>query len=170
MMAVKWSMPYIPRLETVNVPPWNSAGLSLPRRARSANALISVDIWETVLLVALKTIGVIRPSGEATATEMSACLCCRMNVPCHELLTAGTLGHAIAAALTIKSLMDSLRGSPPVKRRLGGLGRDLHAVPLHRRDRHSRHPGSEGAKYVYTPPPRAQGESGASLASARGPT
>ena len=35
MTAVKWSMPYIPRLLIVNVPPVNSSGVSLPVRARS---------------------------------------------------------------------------------------------------------------------------------------
>lgn len=45
MIAEKLStLPYIPRLETVKVPPWNSCGWSLPSRARAANSLISALI------------------------------------------------------------------------------------------------------------------------------
>ena len=43
MMAVKLSMPNMPMLETVIVPPWYSSGWSLPSRALVARSL---DSWE----------------------------------------------------------------------------------------------------------------------------
>ena len=39
MMAVKLSMPNMPMLETVMVPPWYSSGWSLPSRALVAEVL-----------------------------------------------------------------------------------------------------------------------------------
>ena len=39
--AEKLLMPYIPRLEMVKVPPWNSSGLSRPDLAFSASSLVS---------------------------------------------------------------------------------------------------------------------------------
>lgn len=71
MMAQKCDTPNIPKLLTVNVPPWNSAGCNLPSRALAANALTSCEIDSIPLRSALKTIGVIKPLSVETATETS---------------------------------------------------------------------------------------------------
>ena len=71
MMAQKCDTPNIPKLLTVKVPPWNSAGCNLPSRALAANALTSCEIDSIPLRSALKTIGVIKPLSVDTATETS---------------------------------------------------------------------------------------------------
>lgn len=89
MMAVKWSIPNIPRFEIVKVPPyghnvkihssyatsslltWYSAGESLPSLAFFASAFVSAEMVASPLAPASLIIGVIRPEGVATATEMS---------------------------------------------------------------------------------------------------
>src|SRR5262245_17774483 len=78
MTAVKWLMPNMPRLETDEVPPWYSCGLSFRPRARVARSFISLEIVESDLLSALRMIGVISPPGIATATPTSECLCLTM--------------------------------------------------------------------------------------------
>ena len=130
MMAVNDLMPNMPRLEMVNVPPWNSVGLSLFSRARSARSLVALAIPARPAstqrqqnqaessnyrpsLSAPKTIGVIRPVSVDTATLMSAELYWRMYVSIHDELTAGTLRRESAAALTTKSLTDSLNSPLP---------------------------------------------------------
>lgn len=72
MMAVNWLIPNIPKLETVNVPPWYSSGLSLPSRALDASDLVSAEIEARPLDPTSLMIGVMRPVGVATATQMSA--------------------------------------------------------------------------------------------------
>ena len=90
MMAVKWSMSYIPRFETVKVPPykklnirfcvikyhhtWYSWGWSFPSRAFFARALASAEMVARPFAPTSLTIGVIKPVGVATATETSAFL------------------------------------------------------------------------------------------------
>ena len=54
-------MPYMPRFDTVPVPPWYSAGLSLRSRARLARSAISAEIVARLFMSALRTTGVIRP-------------------------------------------------------------------------------------------------------------
>lgn len=72
MIAVNWLIPYIPKLETVNVPPWYSSGLSLPSRALEASALVSAEMVARPLEPTSLMMGVMRPVGVATATQMSA--------------------------------------------------------------------------------------------------
>ncbi len=74
MMAVKLSIPNIPKLEMVNVPPWYSSGLSLPSRALAARDLVSVEMEARPLEPTSLIIGVMSPLGVATATQMSAFL------------------------------------------------------------------------------------------------
>merc|ERR1719394_588226 len=74
MMAVNSAIPNIPRLEMVKVPPWNSSSLSLFSLALLASSLTSAEICWIGLLAASLTIGVMRPLGVATATEMSILL------------------------------------------------------------------------------------------------
>lgn len=74
MIAVNWLMPYIPKFETVNVPPWYSSGLSLPSRALAARDLVSAEMAARPLEPTSLMMGVIRPVGVATATQMSAFL------------------------------------------------------------------------------------------------
>lgn len=71
MMAVKLSMPIMPRLEMVKDPPWYSSGLSLPSRALAARALVCEETVARPLAPTSVTMGVMRPLGVATAIEMS---------------------------------------------------------------------------------------------------
>lgn len=111
MMAVKCEIPYMPKFEMVKLPPWYSSGLSLPSRAFVASDLVSAEMEPRPLWPASLMIGVIRPVGVATATEMSAFLYllserpfqmthCRMLSPSHAELASGTSLRARAAALT----------------------------------------------------------------------
>lgn len=72
MMAVNWSMPNMPKLEMVKVPPWYSSGLSLPSRALEARDLVSAEMAARPLPPTFLMMGVMRPVGVATATQMSA--------------------------------------------------------------------------------------------------
>lgn len=69
MIAQKRSIPAMPRLETQNVPPVNSAGCSFLSLARPPRALASVLIWKRLLASVSRMTGVIRPSSIATANE-----------------------------------------------------------------------------------------------------
>jgi len=71
MMAVKESIPIIPRLEMVKDPPWYSSGLSLPSRAFPASSLACAEMVASPLRPASATIGVMRPVGVETATQIS---------------------------------------------------------------------------------------------------
>lgn len=71
MMAEKCVTPNMPKLETLKVPPWNSAGCSFPSRAFAARAFTSFEIVARPLRSAAKTIGVINPRSVDTATETS---------------------------------------------------------------------------------------------------
>jgi hypothetical protein len=90
MMAVKWLIPNMPKLETVNVPPcwgsrlagitpigvkghtWYSWGCSLPSLAFLAKALASAEMVVRPFDPTSVTIGVINPVGVATAIDTSA--------------------------------------------------------------------------------------------------
>lgn len=74
MIAVKESMPYIPKLEMVNDPPWYSCGCSLLSRALPASVLMADEIEASPLPPTSVTIGVISPFGVETAMAMSAFL------------------------------------------------------------------------------------------------
>jgi hypothetical protein len=69
--ALNSSTPNIPRLLIVNVPPWNSSGFNLLSRARVAKSRISLEIWVIRFWSVLGIIGVIKPDGVATATDIS---------------------------------------------------------------------------------------------------
>lgn len=73
-MAVKESMPYIPKLEMVNEPPWYSCGWSLLSRALPASVLMLDEMEARPLLPTSVTMGVMSPLGVATAMAMSAFL------------------------------------------------------------------------------------------------
>ncbi len=57
MTAEKLVTPYIPRLDTVKVPPDSSGGVIDPSRTRAASARASVAIWRRPLRSASKTVG-----------------------------------------------------------------------------------------------------------------
>src|SRR6478735_4462431 len=108
MIASNCLIPYMPMLLKDAVPPWYSCGASLPSRARAARSFISEAIALTVLLPASATIGVIRPPGIETATEMSARLYLSRVSPVNWTLHAGTCSSAWASALISRSLTESL--------------------------------------------------------------
>ena len=66
--AAKFSMPNIPRLETVKVPPESSGGVICPSRTRAARARVSEAIWRSPLESASNTVGTTSASWPATAT------------------------------------------------------------------------------------------------------
>lgn len=69
--ALNDEIPNIPKLEIVNVPPWYSCGLSFPSRARVARSFTLLLIDDKPNASTFLTIGVIKPFGVATATEIS---------------------------------------------------------------------------------------------------
>ncbi|KAH3678064.1 hypothetical protein OGATHE_000719 [Ogataea polymorpha] len=69
---------FIPRLEIVMVPPWNSSGDSLFSLALLPRSLTSLEMVSRPLACAFLTIGVINPVGVATATETSTFENCLM--------------------------------------------------------------------------------------------
>ncbi len=64
-------MPNMPRLEMEKPPPWNSSGFSLPAFARAPRSFMELLIEARPWMSALRMIGVINPSGMATAIEIS---------------------------------------------------------------------------------------------------
>ncbi|CBF71295.1 uncharacterized protein ANIA_10850 [Aspergillus nidulans FGSC A4] len=113
MIAVKRSTAgFMPMLLMVKVPPWYSSGLSLLSRARLPRSLTWLEMLERPRPWAFFTIGVIRPTGVATATLMSTLLCWRITTwPFSSVqleFTWGTLRRAAAQALMRKSLTESL--------------------------------------------------------------
>jgi hypothetical protein len=68
----------------------------------------SAEITDSGFSSARRTIGVISPSGMATATPTSECLCNSRAVEVHEPLAIGTSRSASASALMMKSFTDSL--------------------------------------------------------------
>lgn len=74
IIAEKFLIPNMPRLETVIVPPWNSCDCNFPSLAFVANAFTSLLIWIKPFVSALNTIGVIRPLSVLTATLTSTLL------------------------------------------------------------------------------------------------
>ena len=132
MMAVNSWTPNMPKLEMVNEPPWYSSGLSFPSLALRARDLTSEEIEVNPLAPTSLTMGVMRPVGVATATQISAFLnllseehtvelsrssgdqCpkkavathCRMLSPIQAVLASGTSARAKAEALTTDSICD----------------------------------------------------------------
>mmetsp|Transcript_28704 Transcript_28704/g.80803 ORF Transcript_28704/g.80803 Transcript_28704/m.80803 type:complete len:222 (+) Transcript_28704:260-925(+) len=100
----------MPRLLTEKEPPTNSSGFSLFSRARPARSFTSAEICCRVFELAPFTIGVMRPPGVATATEMSAAGCCTAEavLASHVVLTSGTSISASATARITKSLTETL--------------------------------------------------------------
>src|SRR5690606_9425432 len=107
MIGRNFGMPIMPRLETQKVPPVNSAGWSFLSLAFLPRDLASLLISKTDFSWALKTTGVIRPSGRATAKETLAAGWYLISVVDQEALTSGTLRRASALALRMKSLTES---------------------------------------------------------------
>lgn len=89
MTDVTESIPYIPKLLIVVVPPMYSLGSSFPSLARFAMSFVLLAMSINPSVSALYTIGVIRPPYVATATLMSAYLNLRTELPCHCVLTFG---------------------------------------------------------------------------------
>ena len=71
MMAVKDSIPIIPRFEMVNDPPWYSLGFSFPSRAFPASVFVKAEMEASPSDPASTMIGVMSPVGVATAIEIS---------------------------------------------------------------------------------------------------
>lgn len=81
--AAKLSIPNIPKLEIVKVPPTNSLGWSLFSLALVAKVFTFPAISLNPLVLALNTIGVINPLSVETATETSQSTNYLIKFPCH---------------------------------------------------------------------------------------
>jgi len=106
-IAEKLLTPNIPKFETVNVPPLSSSGLSLLSLALPAISFTSVVIYSSPLRFILFNDGAIKPLSVWTANDIFTLSYCLMKSPIHELLVAGTLTAAKAAAFMTKSLTES---------------------------------------------------------------
>ena len=100
--------PYIPRFETVKVPPDNSSGfnlfsLALPAISFTSNAIYSKPFKFTFLIV-----GAIKPLSVYTANDIFTLLYCLTKLSIHELFVAGTFNAANDEALITKSFTDNL--------------------------------------------------------------
>ncbi len=113
MIAAKCVTPYIPMFEIEKPPPWNSSGFSLPALARAPRSFISAEMAARPLRSAWRTMGVISPSGMATATEMSTSSYWRIASSLQEALTPGWRRSATAQALMTRSLTESLKAPGP---------------------------------------------------------
>ena len=71
IMALKFLIPNIPKLDTVKFAPLYSSEDNSPFFAFYANNFTSIEISSIPLLIAFLTIGVIKPSSTATATDIS---------------------------------------------------------------------------------------------------
>src|SRR5690606_11846155 len=111
MIEVNSSIPNIPKLETVNVEPSQSAGCNFLALALPAKSFTSAEICDKDLPSAKRTTGTNKPSSTAIATPIFVCSLKRILSPCHEELTAGCCFKAIAAALITISLKDTLTGA-----------------------------------------------------------
>ena len=108
MIASNSSTPNMPRLLTVSVPPCRSAVDSLPAFARPTASLIFADSAEIDSEATSRITGVTRPFSLATATATSAVGACSTASSVHTTFIAGTSTSAWAAALTMKSLTETL--------------------------------------------------------------
>ena len=70
IIGVKLSMPYIPRLVIVKVPPLSLSMGRPPVRARLASSFTSAEISRRLFMSASGTFGTTRPLSSATATPM----------------------------------------------------------------------------------------------------
>src|SRR5699024_10077943 len=104
MMAVKSSIPYIPRLLIENVPPVNSSGCSLPDFARSARSRDSRPIWLTLLWSASVITGTISPLSKATAIPMLTAPRRMIESPFQDALTSGWALSMTAQARVSRSV------------------------------------------------------------------
>ena len=107
IIAEKLFTPYIPRFETVKVPPVISSGLSLFSLALAAMSLTSVEIYSNPLRLIELTYGARRPLGVYTANDILTFLYSLTKSPIHELFVAGTFTAARAAAFITKSFTES---------------------------------------------------------------
>ena len=96
----------------VKVEPMNSSGFSFFSLARPARSFTSREICVTALRSALRTTGVMRPSGMATATPMWTSAWVVILSPPQEELTMGKRVRALAQALMTRSLNETLTFSP----------------------------------------------------------
>ncbi|MNT43951.1 hypothetical protein D3C72_1804480 [compost metagenome] len=110
-MDVNSSIPNIPKLETVNVDPSQSAGCNFLAFAFWAKSFTSAEICDNDLPSAKRTTGTNKPSSTAIATPMLVCSLKRILSPCHEEFTAGCFFKATATAFTTISLKETFTGA-----------------------------------------------------------
>ena len=96
----------------MKVDPENSSGLSLRSRAREARSFTLRAMSTTDFRSALRTTGVISPSGIATATPTCTSPWAEIRSPIHDALTMGNRVRAFAHAFTTRSLNETFTSSP----------------------------------------------------------
>ena len=115
MIAENSAVPYMPRLDTVKVPPSSSCWRSFRSRARAASAADSLAITDSRMPSTPRSTGVTRPPSVATAIDMSTDRYASSPSSVQVTLASGTSPNAAATAASTKSLTDTLTGhrSPP---------------------------------------------------------
>ena len=112
MMPANSSVPNMPRLVTLIVPPSSSLCCSFLSFARAMRSCVAVTSWCSDSRSTPRTTGVTRPFSVATATAMSTWLKWRMASPVQITLRSGTSVCARPTAFTTRSLTDTF-GPPP---------------------------------------------------------
>src|ERR1035437_10357807 len=108
MIAAKLSVPNMPRFVTVNVPPSSSTCCRSPDLARPTRSLVAATTADRVIWPTLRSTGVTRPRSVATATAMSTPENDRTASGAQSTFIAGTWTWARAAAVTTRSLTETL--------------------------------------------------------------
>ena len=103
--GVKKSMPKLPSVLTVNVPPSRSGNASFPVRAPAASRFVSAAMLDSGSWSAFFTTGTIRPSSSATAIPTLMSDWTRMLCSCTDAFNRGCRTSARAAARTMKSVI-----------------------------------------------------------------
>ena len=111
--AVNWSIPNIPRFDTVKVPPVTSPAASLPARARPISSLASRATWVRVFRSASRTTGTTSPPSTATAIPTCTRRCASSLSPAQDTFSSGLAASSTAHALTTRSFTLTLSPSPP---------------------------------------------------------
>ena len=104
MIAVNWSTPNMPRLDTVNVEPERSSGETVPSRAPCASSPARSCSCGTVSACASRITGTTRPPGTLTAIPRCTRSRAQTCVPSVRALTSGNSTSVSAVAARTKSV------------------------------------------------------------------
>ena len=104
MIAVKFSMPNIPRFDIVNVPPKYSSIASLPSLAFLKRGVDAFESSTTLRFCESLILGTIRPVGDATAIPRLTLLYLIIVSPTRDEFISGYFCSAMTVALTCQNI------------------------------------------------------------------